>query len=144
MTTKTLNQTWDLCLQMWKWIAETYDGTISVWALKQTWLNDNGFADIKLYGNCFFCGYDSGCGFDSDNPCRNCPGRLVDPDFYCAHPNYNFRDKPVEFYNELLRLNQIRIDIKHDDDEDYRQDLIKQADSFGMESLTEDEQAILE
>lgn len=32
--------------------------------------------------------------------------------------------------------------IEHD--EEYIQDLILQADSYGMESLTEDEQAILE
>jgi len=104
MTTKTkltLDEIWILCLQMWKWISEVYDGTASVCTLKHCWLKANGFEGLTVYGNCFFCNYDPGL-------CKNCPGRLVDADFSCINPAYPYETNPVAFYKKLLRLNKIR------------------------------------
>lgn len=98
MKKRTLNQTWTLCLRMWRSIAKTKNG-MDVIDLKQQWVEDNEIENLNG-SNCFFCDY--------ANSCSQCPGRLVDPDFRCENPEYNYEDKPVAFYKELLRLNRIR------------------------------------
>ena len=98
----TLNQTWTLCLRMWRWIAKVWtpDG-LDVDILKVQWMKDNGFEDIE--SGCFFC--DISKYIDS---CIDCPGRLVNLHFKCSNWEYSWSYKPVEFYKELLRLNKIR------------------------------------
>ncbi|TSA58219.1 hypothetical protein D4R42_00130 [bacterium] len=99
----TLNQTWILCLRMWRWIAKNWKPGNSVLYLKNKWLRENGFKDTRTrpIGKCFFCSY-------SPNTCCNCPGKLVNPIFNCFNDRYCFITKPKEFYQELLRLNRIR------------------------------------
>lgn len=104
----TLNQTWILCLRMWRWIAKVrqtpryrrYD----VHRLKEIWLRKNGFKPENMRAWCFFCDY-KGLWLLCEHAC---PGALVDPDFNCCMDNHHFETKPVEFYKELLRLNRIR------------------------------------
>jgi len=101
----TLNQTWTLCLRMWKWIkkvwqTESYEG-MSVHTLKRIWLADNGFDSTTAH--CFFCEY--------NGPFRchvNCPGAMVDSEFNCNNSSYCYETNPAGFYRELLRLNRIR------------------------------------
>ena len=102
MKKRTLNQTWTLCLRMWKWIAkQVREGSKrSVEELKSQWLLDNGFVGVE--DNCFFCDSVETCS------CDDCPGRLVDPDFDCATFAHNYENRPEAFYKELLRLNRIR------------------------------------
>ena len=108
MKKRTLNQTWTLCLRMWKWIkkvwqTEGYKG-MSVHKLKYIWLADNGFDSTTISAHCFFCDYKDGAGY-----CHvNCPAAMVDPEFDCADSSYDYETNPVEFYRELLRLNRIR------------------------------------
>ena len=109
MKKRTLNQTWTLCLRMWKWVkkvwrTEGYEG-MNVHELKRIWLTDNGFADKLVYCNCFFCDYKGGCA----RPCRiRCPGAMVDREFGCVNSPYHYELNPAGFYKELLRLNRIR------------------------------------
>ena len=103
----TLNQTWTLCLRMWKWIkkvwqTESYEG-MSVHKLKRIWLADNGFDPNAITAHCFFCDY--------RGPFRcheNCPGAMVDSEFSCSDSSYDYETNPAGFYRELLRLNRIR------------------------------------
>jgi hypothetical protein len=103
---RTLNQTWVLCLRMWRWIAKVWQTPryrrYDVIVLKDMWLRKNGFRYIRA--DCFFCDYKG-----SDLCCdQACLGSLVNPEFNCCNDDYNYVHKPVEFYKELLRLNRIR------------------------------------
>jgi hypothetical protein len=106
----SLEETWELCLEMWKWISD--EATLfeeitieyDVHHLKRAWLKSHGFKGV-VYKGCFFCHF----GKQRDRfPCRKCPGRLVDGAFTCMHDEYHYEDKPKEFYNKLLKLNKIR------------------------------------
>ncbi len=99
----TLNETWILCLRMWRSIAKAKTANPRKWVstFKQRWLSDNGFKNLK--GDCFFCDY-----IGEDPGCDLCPGRLVDPSFNCCTDEYHYGHKPTTFYKELLRLNRIR------------------------------------
>ena len=104
MKKRTLNQTWVLCLRMWRriskiWVEDDFD----VHLLKVRWLSENGFGNEDIYCNCFFC------DFAGDSYCATrCPGKLVEHSFQCDDSAYNYEDNPVAFYKELLRLNRIR------------------------------------
>lgn len=100
---RTLNQTWVLCLRMWKHLAAVWEEFDDIAILKERWLNSNGFTDENILSDCFFCEY----GRPAPG-CSRCPGRLVDPSFNCESPEYDYRKEPREFYRELLRLNRIR------------------------------------
>ena len=104
MKKRTLNQTWTLCLRMWRWIAAMKAGGSRKWisTLKTQWLREN---KVRIEGDhdCFFCEYNN-----MRNHCRNCPGKLVDFDFSCQDKAYQYSQKPIAFYKELLRLNRIR------------------------------------
>lgn len=102
MKKRTLNQTWVLCLRMWRWIAKekAKKSRKYVATLKRQWFRENGFTKWEVESDCFFCGYTQFC--------CNCPGKLVDPTFDCNEDNYCYDSKPVAFYKELLRLNRIR------------------------------------
>lgn len=103
----TLNQTWVLCLRMWRWIDKEWEKgskrkTI-ISGLKKAWLRDNGFeVSDNESKNCFFCLY------TDEISCKHCPGVLVDPHFRCDNLDYCWYKKPPAFYQELLRLNRIR------------------------------------
>ena len=107
---RTLNQTWVLCLRMWRWIAKVWQTPryrqYNIKKLKKIWLRKNGFPKSCLRGDCFFCEHKNICGRDFCDD--GCPGSFVDPDFNCCNSDYHYADKPVEFYKELLRLNRIR------------------------------------
>ena len=110
--TLTLDMAWDLCLEQWDWVrAEIEAGSkLSVIALKEQWCKENGYEDVRSV--CFFCEQPR---IDFDSPlCVNCPGRLVDPKFYCCHSEYHFENKPLEFHAELVRLNKIRLELKEE------------------------------
>lgn len=102
MSKRTLNQTWILCLRMWRWIVKQIEkgSEFSIVALKSRWLRRNGFEDNNVAGDCFFC--------DTASSCSSCPGRLVDPDFDCDAAAYDYLTNPTGFLKELLRLNRIR------------------------------------
>jgi len=106
MKKRTLNQTWTLCLQMWRWIAKVWQTPryrrYSIHELKEIWLRKNKFIPNRISNSCFFCDYTPRFS------CNICPGRLVVLDFHCCNKDYNWEIKPVEFYKELLRLNRIR------------------------------------
>lgn len=103
MKKRTLNQTWTLCLRMWRWVAKakTENSKKQVSILKLRWLYDNGFRNLK--NGCFFCDF-----IRETRSCGGCPGKLVDASFNCCTDAYYYRLKPVLFYKELLRLNRIR------------------------------------
>ena len=107
MRKRTLNQTWTLCLRMWRWIAKVWQTPhykrYGVYQLKKIWRKKNGFHSLRC--ECFFCDYTVVDGFEV---CDECPGNLVDSNFDCINDDYCYSSKPVEFYKELLRLNKIR------------------------------------
>lgn len=106
MKKRTLNQTWILCLRMWRWIAKMIreGAKVNVLRLKSKWFYDNGFKDVM--DDCFFCAFT--LSKRDSSSCKRCPGKLVDRTFSCTNSDYCYNDKPVAFYKELLRLNRIR------------------------------------
>ena len=103
----TLNQTWTLCLRMWKWIASVWKEGDDVDTLKDQWLEENGFETIIQ--SCFFCDW-ANRGYDElrFSRCVDCPGKKVDKAFNCLDITYHYYEDPKAFYAELLRLNRIR------------------------------------
>ena len=104
----TLNQTWTLCLRMWRWIAKVWQTPrykrYNVEELKEIWLKKNGYKPDGLFRGCFFCDYRGIL-----NSCQGCcPGNIVDRYFHCCSDSYLYSVYPVGFYKELLRLNRIR------------------------------------
>ena len=118
----TLNQTWVLCLRMWKWIASVWKKGDDVNDLKREWLTKNGYKanGIFIWNDCFFCEWavlqrPSKKDYPKDEKhfvkgsgCRNCPGRKINRRFNCDCAKYDYRYNPVSFYAEILRLNRIR------------------------------------
>ena len=104
MKKRTLNQTWVLCLRMWRSIAKEWREGTDVFILKVEWIRKNGFRPHEVGGNCFFCDYTESCS--------TCPGKLVDDSFHCESPEYHYERNPIAFYAELLRLNRIRKEKK--------------------------------
>lgn len=105
----TLNETWKLCLAMWRWIARQVRAgrnDVDVSKLKDEWLAKKGFDPMEILHSCFFCHYTT----DSDlEDCEQCPGRKVDPYFGCCGGKYYYRFHPIAFYNKLVRLNRKRL-----------------------------------
>lgn len=102
---RTLNQTWTLCLRMWRSISKEWIEGDDIYVLKDEWIENNGFLKDEIDADCFFCDYVERQG---DRTCSTCPGKLVDINFHCEGLEYNFRYDPPAFYKELLRLNRIR------------------------------------
>ena len=115
-----LDQTWIQCLKMWKWIAEEVrrlDRLNKMWdvnALKEQWLNENGFGAINE--ECFFCEYAIKARNRSikgwDTICPYCPAEKVDSSFSCTRDGHDYKYEPLNFLEELLRLNKIRLGKK--------------------------------
>lgn len=105
----TLNQTWRLCLKMWKWIAKQIrDGSkLSVDKLKRKWLKTH--TKDAITNDCYFCEYDQlhSTKRDGPNGC-NCPGNRIEKDFGCMNSDYHFEHKPLKFYAKLLELDKKR------------------------------------
>ena len=102
----TLDETWTYQLRMSKWIAEQIkNGSEKLVArLKQIWIKESKFNPEHFSAACFFCTRNNG-----EACCRDCPGCLVDPEFNCMDPAYNFEAEPEAFYQKLLELNSERI-----------------------------------
>lgn len=113
MTKYTLDETWELCLQMWKWIAGQIKANpaLDVADLKGEWTKEHNFVDIDC--NCFFCQYDTGKNEEwEEDECLQCPGRLVDPEFNCTNSEYHYFRLPIEFSEQLLELDKKRKEQK--------------------------------
>jgi hypothetical protein len=101
---KNLDETWTECLRMWKWIVrQVKAGRTDIGNLKRKWRKDNGYRNIR--SDCFFCEYSSK---RDGNLCDNCPGKLVDKEFSCGGTDYDWSEKPLEFYKVLKKLNRKR------------------------------------
>ena len=107
----TLDETWVLCLRMWKWIAKQIrkDPGLGVGSLKTEWVEAHGYEDEELASNCFFCDYAQKYYQGDRCICPSCPARKIDPDFDCMDIEYRHIKHPLEFYAELRRLNNIRL-----------------------------------
>lgn len=106
--TISLDTAWTDCLAMWKYIANTYAKTHEpAVVLKTRWLRGNGYEPRDVVAGCLFCHYDSQCDNTQMN-CSFCPGELVDPFFSCECRDYNWRARPIEFYEKLLALDSLR------------------------------------
>jgi len=104
----TLDETWDNCLAMWKHISRRM--LVSerfVSAEKRRWLKKHHI--VSLQENCFFCEY---ANYYKGQGCSACPGALIDPNFRCLDDEYHCFNKPRAFYQELKRLNKIRLGRK--------------------------------
>lgn len=102
MKERTLNQTWTLCLRMWRSISKKWvKDELNVDFLKKEWLRENKLSVFNTDSNCFFCDY-------AGDSCLICPGKLVNLLFSCMNHKYHCEDNPLAFYKELLRLNRIR------------------------------------
>lgn len=107
----TIDQTWEQCLAMWKWISRRCKGKYWYWcennvsALKIHWLKQHGIKDGEINQNCFFCHKSGAINYC----CPECPGKKVDPIFSCMCGEYDFEESPRKFYAELKRLNKIRL-----------------------------------
>lgn len=99
-----LRRTWELCLAMWKWISENWDGNVmSISRLKREWLTQNGFFQISE--RCFFCHYDrthAKTQWSGREWCEGCPGGEVAPRFDCFRSGWN--TDPPKFYRTLKRM----------------------------------------
>ncbi len=110
----TVNETWVLCLAMWKWISRrckkgkvySFDDT-HVRDLKYQWMKNNGYEGITE--DCFFC-YKAYVG--RSYRCNNCPGKNIDYSFRCADDDYEWERMPRLFYAKLKELNKIRLERK--------------------------------
>ncbi len=100
-----LNETWVLCLKMWKWIAkEVRAGNgKSVNMLKKEWLKKHEFENVA--DDCFFCDYVT----IRKRDCMICPAVKIDKNFYCSDSNHNWFYKPFTFYKTIVALNKIRL-----------------------------------
>ena len=105
----TLQETWTLCLKMWRWIADYYVLGDNIAGLKERWLKLHGFSrqDIdSIWGHCFFCGYDRQ-NYTPGSTCTNCPAALVNPDFRCFRDAYHYEKDPKKFYKRIAKLHKI-------------------------------------
>ncbi len=111
----TLDETWRLCLSMWRWIAKVIKAgdERSVMVLKEVWLDNHGFpSDGTICGDCFFCEYDDNKEKTTTEQCCYCPGRKIDEDFNCCDKEYHYGNKSIAFYNKLVQLNRKRLKVK--------------------------------
>lgn len=114
-----LDETWRLCLQMWRWIDEQIEKhDMHCWEnhnLKSLWLKKQRIKRHVLM-NCFFCDYaEKRNGLlvkdnNSNYNCPECPARLVNRKFNCEKwKSYCWCDNPRAFYVKLVALNKIRL-----------------------------------
>jgi len=97
----SLNETWEQCLKMWRWIVRQ-PCPREVDALKIEWLEKNGFDSIRA--GCFFCEFT-----EKDKACSRCPGVKIDRYFKCWNEDYEWEEKPATFLRKITELNKIRL-----------------------------------
>lgn len=108
----TLDETWDRCLEMWKWVSkraghnsEPYTTAV----LKEQWFEKSRFKKHRTE-DCFFCDYASEARNGPYQGCQECPGKKVISGFHCEkRKTYHWGYKPVAFYNKLVSLNRKRL-----------------------------------
>lgn len=107
----TLNEAWNRCLAMWKWIDKQIEKgpDLDVEELKEKWLRtkQKKYDVYDLISDCFFCEYDA--QQDDSCNCSFCPGKLISKSFKCIHTEYNYEYQPRKFYKKLLQLNEERL-----------------------------------
>lgn len=103
----TLAQTWKYCLQMWKFVAENYEGEANdIEWLKTIWTKKNKVEFLFTRCDCFFCDYSNR---QENVDCEvSCPGAKVSPRFHCCNKAYSFARNPKKFYQKLKRLDALR------------------------------------
>jgi len=114
----SLDETWDECLKMWKWISENYRFFASPFfnteKAKDYYLTNIRKAIKKPNADCFFCDYvDQEYREGGLSKCSSCPGRLVDDKFHCVDELYSYTNHPVKFYKKLVSLNARRKNEKN-------------------------------
>ena len=111
----TLDETWELCLEIWRWVVREKKKRpeVDVWDLKLEWLAKFRPND-RLECECYFCEY-AGHRVSGDM-CRNgwvgCPGKLVHRQFDCCAESYHFESRPAAFLRKLESLNKKRLAAK--------------------------------
>jgi len=112
-----LDRAWINCKRMWKWISENlpegfaelmrYEKKEIVNGLKSEWLIKFRFTR-EIEENCFFCDYAKNPR--SSSRCASCPAKRVEVDFHCNlnGDSVNWIMNPIGFYNNLVRLDNIR------------------------------------
>ena len=105
-----LDETWVLCLAMWKWIVKKVKAGSKkdIQFLKAEWCNKNDFHNM-VYEDCFFCEYKSQRKIEKRDCCRLCPARRIDTYFNCHNDEYHYYVYPIAFYKKLYALNKIRL-----------------------------------
>ncbi len=100
----SLDRTWELCLEMWKWISKQKKArnAKSITHLKEKWMQSHHFKNVQA--DCFFCEYAERQG----RGCSSCPGNLVNKRFHCGRTSYHYGMKPTAFYNKIVALNKKR------------------------------------
>ncbi len=115
MKKQNLDETWRLCLKMWKWIVKEWrkGKGQNVEILKAVWLKKNHFKDIK--DDCFFCNYAVRVfkrGRLEKYVCYYCPAAKIDKEFSCVLSECNYFRSPDKFLNKLRALNRKRLKAK--------------------------------
>jgi len=120
----TVNETWEQCLAMWKWISrqcKVKSYRESIYDYKEAWSTKNGYKEGDIRELCFFCHKGQLRLAATKLPkrewltkyatsqCPYCPAMDIDSDFDCFNSEYHFELKPRLFYAELKRLNKIRL-----------------------------------
>ena len=100
-----LNRAWKRCIKMWTFIAKDLEKSDSdVYELKDQWAYEHDHDKLRAHHNCHFCAYAKSHILDDYNCKHSCPGKMVDPDFRCQGRRWDWRKKPVAFYERLLVL----------------------------------------
>lgn len=101
----SLNETWEQCLKMWRWIVRQ-PCPRNVDSLKKKWLEKNEFTNY-IDNDCFFCDYGNWY-----KGCNSCPGRKIDRGFDCCNDDYDYCYKPAAFLRKITELNEKRLTKK--------------------------------
>ena len=117
----TIDEAWELCLVMWKWISGKCEGDdyqedseddpdySPVEKLKTEWLKGHGYEYGDIEQECFLCHASNDGGYYQ---CNGCPAGSFDAGFDCLNNAYNFSVHPKSFYTKLKELNKIKLERK--------------------------------
>ena len=111
----TLDETWEECIKMWRWIVANRRPGDNIHTSKRAYA-DKLYPEGEMPCNCFFCDY-AEANEKTRSICLSCPGVLVDPSFVCDHPHYAYNGtRPELFLAKLEELNRIRLSKKEHQD----------------------------
>lgn len=103
----TIDETWEQCLAMWKWISEKCEGMdiggTVIDQIKVEYMESNGMKEDEVLCDCFFCD-------ECSQACDECQFAIYAGE-HCTVENL-YSEDPVAFYAELKRLNKIRLERK--------------------------------